>query len=195
MLTTEAQNSLLKELEDTRDWTYFILCTTNPNKLIKTIKNRCTEIKVRPLFPDEMKGLIHKVIRREEKDVKDEAVERIIELADGSPRMALVLLNQIINLKPAAQLGGLERAETVKQAKDLFNALLNDNFATVCTILPKLDEEPEQLRRYVLAAAGNVFVKSKGKNKRSYNILNAFRDNFYDSGKAGLIAACFESFG
>ena len=38
--TKDFQNSLLKALEDTPDHVYFLLCTTDPSKLLKTIKNR-----------------------------------------------------------------------------------------------------------------------------------------------------------
>ena len=42
-LTTQAQDAFLKILEDQPRHVYFILCTTDPSKLITTVKNRCPE--------------------------------------------------------------------------------------------------------------------------------------------------------
>lgn len=193
-LTDDAQNSLLKILEDTPLTAYFALCTTNPAKLIRTIRNRSTEIKTKSVKNQEMEELLNKIIQKEEKEVSQDAIDKIIEYAEGSPRLALVMLNQIIDLPAKEQVKGIESSDTRKFGNDLFGALLKGRFEDCCKILPNMDMEPEEIRRYVLAAANNVFIGSKGKNKRAYKIINAFRDNVYDSGKAGITAACFESF-
>lgn len=191
-LTDDAQNSLLKILEDTPPTAYFALCTTNPTKLIRTIRNRSTEIKTKIVKNDEMESLLNKIIKKEEKTVSQDAVDKIIEYAEGSPRHALVLLNQIIDLPTKEQAGSIENTDVRQFGNHLFNALLKGNFAECCKILPNMDMEPEDIRRYVLAAANNVLIKSLGKNKRSYKIINAFRDDTYASGKAGITAACME---
>ena len=49
MLTSAAQTAFLKMLEDTPDHIYFFLATTHPQKLLKTIKTRCTEIKLKEM--------------------------------------------------------------------------------------------------------------------------------------------------
>jgi DNA polymerase-3 subunit gamma/tau len=48
-MTNDAQNAFLKRLEDTPKHVYFILCTTDPSKLIPTIRGRCSQFQVKPL--------------------------------------------------------------------------------------------------------------------------------------------------
>ncbi len=55
------QNAMLKPLEDTPEHVYFFLCTTDPNKLIKAIRTRCTEVRVNPLDPDTIYRIILRV--------------------------------------------------------------------------------------------------------------------------------------
>ena len=53
-LSKDAQNAALKILEDTPKHVYFFICTTDPQKLIATIRSRCTEMPVDLLKLDEM---------------------------------------------------------------------------------------------------------------------------------------------
>lgn len=101
MLTGQAANALLMTLEEPPKDTVFILCTTEPEKLLPTIRNRCTHI---PLLdvptPVIVKRLI-KIIKSEKGKVDKEAVKPglklIAELADGSVRQAIALLENVIN--------------------------------------------------------------------------------------------------
>ena len=48
-LTGGAQEAMLKILEDVPSHVYFILCTTDPNKLTRTVRDRCFPVKFKPL--------------------------------------------------------------------------------------------------------------------------------------------------
>jgi len=61
-LSNDAQNAFLKMLEDTPNHVYFFLATTNPQKLLKTIRTRCTEVVVKSLGDKNMEELIDDVI-------------------------------------------------------------------------------------------------------------------------------------
>ena len=54
-MTPDAQNALLKTLEECPDHVYFILCTTEPQKLIKTIVGRCSVFSVNVLSSEPLK--------------------------------------------------------------------------------------------------------------------------------------------
>ena len=62
MLTTEASNALLKTLEEPPDHVVFILATTNPEKLIDTIRSRTTYIPFRKANPEEILVSLKRVV-------------------------------------------------------------------------------------------------------------------------------------
>lgn len=97
-LTKEAQSSLLKPLEDTPEDVYIILCTTNPEKILLPVKNRCQIVKFNLLPPSEIMNLLEEVSTYEAKDLGKEILKDIAEASQGSPRNALVRLQQIIQL-------------------------------------------------------------------------------------------------
>lgn len=91
-LSKSSQNLLLKELEDTPKYAYFVLCTTEPDKLLETLRNRCMPFEVQPLRDGLMAGLLDKVIATEGIAVSDKVKEHIIGSASGSARNALTML-------------------------------------------------------------------------------------------------------
>src|SRR5690554_5071868 len=61
--TQDAQSALLKTLEDTPSHVYFILCTTDPQKLLPAIRGRCADYQVRTLNDREMRMLLRRVVK------------------------------------------------------------------------------------------------------------------------------------
>ena len=193
-LSTAAQNGLLKMLEDTPRHIYFMLATTDPAKLIKTIKTRCTEIALKPLHPDDVRGLIERVAGKESIDLNLEVVAKIIEVSDGSARQALVLLDQINGLKPEDQLGNIVPPKAQAAAIDIARALMNNKtqWRTVATILRECKEDAEGIRRLILGYSRSVLLNGGPPSARAFLIIDSFRETFFYTGQAGLAAACYE---
>lgn len=84
-MTKEAQNSLLKTLEEPPEYVVIILITDNDNLLLNTIKSRCTKIKFNSLTNDE----ITKILK--EKYDYEEVPLNVLEIAEGSVTHALAL--------------------------------------------------------------------------------------------------------
>lgn len=82
-MTKEAQNSLLKTLEEPPEYVVIILITENENLLLNTIKSRCTKIKFNPLKDNEIIKIL-----KEKYDYK-EVTENMLEIAGGSVTQAL----------------------------------------------------------------------------------------------------------
>lgn len=195
-LTSDAQSALLKMLEDTPSHVYFMLATTDPQKLKQTIKTRCTEIKVRPLSPTELQELTKRVCENEGLSLADEVVDKVCNFAEGSARKALVLLDAIVEIKDTEeQLDALEKSEAKSESIELCRVLFNPKagWKDVAQLLSKLEAEPEQLRHAVLGYASAILLKSGGKMlERAAHVIKVFQYNFYDSKKPGLILACYE---
>lgn len=97
MLTTEASNALLKTLEEPPAHVYFILATTNPEKLIDTIKSRTTYVEFTKATNEEIKRSLERIIKNEKLKIKTEDVEKIIKMARGSFRDATKALEQYVS--------------------------------------------------------------------------------------------------
>lgn len=94
MLTTEASNALLKTLEEPPTHVYFILATTNPEKLIETIKSRTLMIQFQKATESEMKRSLLRIIKGEEIKIDEASLNKIVKRAKGSFRDGAKLLEQ-----------------------------------------------------------------------------------------------------
>lgn len=191
-LTNDAQNALLKILEDTPQHVYFVLCTTEPVKLIPTIRSRCTQFQLKPLNERQMFGLLRSVVKAEEETMPKVVYEQIFQDSFGLPRNALQILDQVLRVDPEKRLEVAKHsAEEQSQSIELCRALISgDGWKKVNNILNGLKEEdPEGIRRHVLGYAQAVLLKSD--NVRAGLVLEEFVDNFWNSGFSGLVLSCY----
>ncbi len=114
MLTTEAFNALLKTLEEPPAHAIFILCTTAPEKLPKTIISRCLQIKFQKAKKNEVINSLERVVKGENLSLEKGVLEEIAATAEGSFRDAQKILDQLA-------LGG--RKITLKEAQKLVGRL------------------------------------------------------------------------
>ena len=96
MMTSSAFNALLKTLEEPPEYVVFILCTTDPYKLLPTIISRCQRFEFKKIDDDDLKKLIVRVLTNENVKADIETVNLIIELANGGARDSLSMLDQLI---------------------------------------------------------------------------------------------------
>jgi DNA polymerase III gamma/tau subunit len=208
-LTKDAQNSLLKILENASegkpDHAYFMLCTTEPQKLLKTIMTRANEIKVKAVKGDSIRDLILEVWKAElgkgppciSFDELCEVIDRIIDVCEGSPRKALKILQQIIDLESVDEMMEAIQASDFRNAAfDLVKVMLpfkgRANWNEVAKVLNGLkDEEPEGIRRLILAVCKTHMLKGGPLAGRAFLLYGHFQDNYYDTGMTGLVASCF----
>jgi DNA polymerase III gamma/tau subunit len=193
-LTKDAQQALLKILEDSPAFAHFVICTTEGNKLLKTIQNRCTVIKIGSIPDNELTELITRVAKQERVKLTADVKGKIVAVAEGSARKALVILEQIADIKGEEdRLDAIQRADTQKFGIDLARLLIKPqaSWKEISKLLKELDDEPETIRRIVLGYCASVTLGGGPLSARCDLIYDHFRDPFFDVGKPGLVFACY----
>jgi DNA polymerase III subunit gamma/tau len=96
MLTREAWNAFLKTLEEPPPNTVFVLCTTEPHKVMPTIVDRCQRFDFRRPSLEQIADVVRRVATAESIEIEDGAVAAIARAATGSFRDALGTLDQLV---------------------------------------------------------------------------------------------------
>lgn len=95
MLTAAAFNALLKTLEEPPSHVVFILCTTDPQKILETILSRCQRFDFHRISNDDIVGRLRYICEQESFDADGEALEIVARHARGGMRDALSTLEQL----------------------------------------------------------------------------------------------------
>ena len=195
-LTNDAQNAFLKILEDTPNHVYFMLATTDPQKLIKTIQTRCTQIKLAPLSNKDINQLIVSIAEKENKEIPEDVREKMVEYSEGSARKALVFLNSIIDMEDEDHMimaigDSIEEEKAITVARLLFNP--KTKWPDMAKVLRGVQsEDAENMRWMVLGYAKSILIKGGKLSSRAYLVIDSFSETFWNTKHAGLAAACYE---
>ena len=94
-LSGSAFDALLKTLEEPPKHAIFILCTTELEKLPKTIVSRCQKINFKKATKKEIVDRLEKICQAEKLEFEEEALEQIVKISEGSFRDAVKILDQV----------------------------------------------------------------------------------------------------
>jgi DNA polymerase III gamma/tau subunit len=211
-LTTSSQNALLKVLEEPPSYCYFILCTTDPSKLLPTVQIRCTQFTVDKFDLNTAMDFIDEICMREwgyasvdDSPMEDEFIKRFTLATDGYPRRILSELEKIVVFNPVQEKDKInsytfEDYTDDKKIENLVKMMIQaDKWEKVNEEIGKIDiKEIEGVRRGILnyltkmMCSGNYSLIPRHKR-----ILNAFSKPFFDKGteKAMFINAVIEAIG
>ena len=192
-MTSDAQKLMKKVLEDTPSHVWFFLCTTKPEKLIRDIITRSTQVQVELINSRALATYMRTLAEREGKQLGASVSRRIAEASEGSVRKAVVFLQQVLEVEEEQQEDLVNRITMEENAEviELCRALMKKaNWNTIADMLKNLKEEPESVRYAVLGYFNSVLLNNG--DGRSAEIIMRFSEPFYNSGKAGLTLACFE---
>ncbi|WP_068279573.1 DNA polymerase III subunits gamma/tau [Aldersonia kunmingensis] len=153
MVTTDAFNALLKIVEEPPEHLIFIFATTEPEKVLATIKSRTHHYPFRLLPPSTMRGLLEKVCDRESVTVAPPVFPLVIRAGGGSPRDSLSVLDQLlagagsegVTYPRALALLGVTDVALIDEAVD---ALAADDGAALFGTIDKVMEAGHDPRRF-----------------------------------------------
>lgn len=196
-MTGDAMSALLKVLEDAPSHVFFILCTTDPQKLLPTIRSRCSTFQMQPLQDSVMVGLLRRIAKREGEQVEDEILQQIASDSLGQSRNAIQVLEQVINTPAERRLEVAKRAaEQQSKGIELCNALINRKpwkmVAGILVSLKEQDNDAESVRRMVLGYCQACLFKGATNNQIAH-VMECFMDNTYDSGFPAITYAAYSS--
>lgn len=195
-LTNDAQNALLKSLEDTPSHVYFILATTDPQNLLPTVRGRCTKFEMNLLNDTEMMTLLRRVVRAEGETLVKLAYEQIVANAEGHGRNALQILEAVLAVDADSRIDVANRfAEQKAEIVELCRALVQGSgWKKVASILKKLQgEEPESVRRAVLGYCTSCLLKQTQDSPVPAMVIECFSEPTYNTGWAGIALACYSA--
>jgi DNA polymerase-3 subunit gamma/tau len=202
-LSTPAQQGMLKLLEEAPSYAYFFLCTTDPQKIIPTVKTRCSEIKLNPVSIENLVALCNAVLAREEVTIEETILEQLALVSDGSPRKCLVKLEQLIELPDDnARLKALEKDESftssITDLGKVFTKQSKKNWKDVAKIIKLICEEnePETIRYAILGWLNSALLGGWARsvpNEVLVEIMLYWDRDFYTSKAAGVTLAAFKS--
>lgn len=96
MVTNAGFNALLKIVEEPPEHLIFVFATTEPEKVLPTIRSRTHHYPFRLLAPPVMRGLLEKICASEHVTVAPDVYPLVIRAGGGSPRDSLSILDQLL---------------------------------------------------------------------------------------------------
>ena len=158
-LTSAASSALLKTLEEPPAHVIFVLATTDPQKVLPTIRSRTQHFEFRLLSPDVLGSLLSEVNTRAALGLPAEAIDLVVKRGHGSARDALSALDQV------AAAGGTEDESGV--VADIVSALGDRDPARVLTAVAEAavsGRDPRRIATEVLEYLRNGFLATQARS-------------------------------
>lgn len=189
-LSAAAWTILLKPIEEPPPHVYYALCTTEVAKIPKAIITRCLRYDLKPVKEELLLELLIKVADAEKLEISDEILEIITEASNGSPRQALVYLEECLACKLPSEareivrISGLSR-EVVDLARWLVGGK-GHTWAEAVKYVKALEGQEAEGCRIVLQNYFAAVLLGTKSDKVAINILQlieAFKTPYYTPDK------------
>ena len=139
MLSNAASNAFLKTLEEPPEHVIFILATTEPDRVIETIRSRTTQIAFKRIKNTDIITSLEKISKAEKIKLSKDVLEYIANQSDGSLRDAINLFEQTFstfgNKATMEQLYSILGKVTITDLLQILEAMGTQDTATVLKVL------------------------------------------------------------
>jgi len=151
MLSKGAFNALLKTLEEPPENVMFILATTEPEKIPKTIQTRLQHFKFSRLNWKDIKGRLAEIAEEENIEVEEEILDYIAKVADGGVRTAINLLEKAIQLDSVTVqvITELSGAVEYKDVFKLLATLIEGQADQLIQLIESMYEAGKNLEKFI----------------------------------------------
>ena len=136
-LTSDAQAALRRTMEKFSKICRFILSCNYSTKIIDPIQSRCAVFRFKPLSREDVRDFLSRIVKEENIDIEDDALEALVHVARGDMRRA------VNSLQVAASMGNKIDVDTIYQTTGLAN--------------------PEEVKKMLEIALGGNFIGARDK--------------------------------
>ena len=183
MLSTAASNALLKTIEEPPSRVVFILATTNPERVLNTIKSRCQKFDFRRISPSDIFQHLSEIAEKESIEYEVQALKMIAKRSNGGMRDAQSLLEQLNLLPEGITINNIQNLlgeVSESELTNLIKSLVENNpesLIDTCNKLYDAGNEPLQIIIGLLNITRDLLLHTTN-NKYSdlYYTSDEFRD-------------------
>jgi len=183
MLSTAASNALLKTIEEPPSRVVFILATTNPERVLNTIKSRCQKFDFRRISPSDIFQHLSEIAEKESIEYEVQALKMIAKRSNGGMRDAQSLLEQLNLLPEGITINNIQNLlgeVSESELTNLIKSLVENNpesLIITCNKLYDAGNEPLQIIIGLLNITRDLLLHTTD-NKYSdlYYTSDVFRD-------------------
>lgn len=197
--TAQAFQAMLKLLEDVPKHVYFVCCTSKPEKISAAIASRIAHYVVNKPSAADISQRLQEIAKAEGVSITKAQGDAIAKATGGCVRQAIVVLGQFLmtgrqdsDLTPL--LASTEAAEDTNAYRMMYGIIAASNppWDKVVSLIDGLeDTEIESFRWMVLTAAYRA-LKNSGTAAKGYAATVLFSKPFFDTKKAGILAATWK---
>lgn len=154
-LGSAAANALLKIVEEPPPYVIFIFATTEPEKVIPTIRSRTHHYQFRLVEPEVLSSHLREVSRREGIEIEEEALSLVVRAGNGSVRDSLSALGQLLNGAVGGKVNQESALRLLGQTSnhlldEIVDAMISQNAQFLLGVIYRLLEGGGDTRRFTI---------------------------------------------
>ncbi len=151
-LSNQAWQAFLKCIEEPPEYTIFMFCTTDPQKIPATIVNRCQRYNLSKISTDKIRERLEYICKQEGFTNYEESIDYIAKISDGGARSAIATLEKVASLDNNITIENTLDALGAYSYElffELVNSILSADSANVSRIVSDIHHRGNDLRLFV----------------------------------------------